>query len=60
VEPTLCLVRRLTARPRPQCEEKLAADPNDEFDVAAGLDEGLLSLSLPIIVCMENPYLDKN
>ena len=24
--------------------------------IAAGLDEGILSLCLPILVCMENPY----
>ena len=24
----------------------------------AGLDEGLLSLFLPVLVCMENPYRD--
>jgi hypothetical protein len=26
----------------------------------AGLDEGLLSLSLPVIVYMESPYMEKN
>ena len=29
-------------------------------DASAGLDECLLSFSLPIIVYMENPYMDKN
>jgi hypothetical protein len=30
----------------------------DHLDTA-GLDEGLLALSVPIIVYMENPYVDK-
>ena len=30
--------------------------PMELYDEEAGLDEGLLSLSLPILVCMENPY----
>ena len=37
----------------------LAADDDETVTVVfeeAGLDEGLSSLCLPIIVCMENPY----
>jgi hypothetical protein len=30
------------------------------FDKTAGLDEGLPSFSLPILVYMDNPYMDKN
>jgi hypothetical protein len=37
-----------------------AAKSAFERDFKAGLDEGLLSFSLPIIVYMENQYMDKN
>ena len=35
----------------PECVEKLVIGM-----ATAGLDEGISSLFLPILVCMENPY----
>ena len=34
----------------------VSADIDAQRRVMAGLDEGILSLYLPILVCMENPY----